>query len=91
MRAIEAPRSLMKMITLHHRRSSNSVPRCARLKRKSGSAGASDEECGLDRVARPCGVEGGKPYSRRERFVDTWLLKRGNWVCVGTDATPVLH
>lgn len=37
------------------------------------------------------GVEGGKSYSRRERFVDTWLLKNGTWVCIGTDATPVLH
>ena len=37
------------------------------------------------------GMENGKSYSRRERFVDTWLLKRGNWVCVGTNATPVLH
>jgi ketosteroid isomerase-like protein len=42
-------------------------------------------------VMRVKGEEGGKPYSRRERFVDTWLFKRGNWVCVGTDATPVLH
>ncbi len=42
-------------------------------------------------VMRVKGVEGGKPYTRRERFVDTWLLKRGNWVCIGTDATPVLH
>jgi ketosteroid isomerase-like protein len=42
-------------------------------------------------VMRVKGVEGGKPYTRRERFVDTWLLKRGNWVCVGTNATPVLH
>jgi ketosteroid isomerase-like protein len=37
------------------------------------------------------GVEAGKRYSRRERFVDTWLRKGDNWVCVGTDATPVLH
>ncbi len=37
------------------------------------------------------GVENGKSYNRRERFVDTWILKHGNWVCVGTDATPVLH
>jgi hypothetical protein len=37
------------------------------------------------------GVEGGKAYTRHERFVDTWLLKHGNWVCVGTGATPVLH
>ena len=42
-------------------------------------------------VMRVKGTENGKTYSRRERFVDTWLLKRGNWVCVGTDATPVLR
>ena len=42
-------------------------------------------------VMRVKGVEAGKPYTRRERFVDTWLLKKGSWVCVGTDATPVLH
>src|SRR5579863_9097073 len=42
-------------------------------------------------VMRVKGVEGGKSYTRRERFVDTRLLKRGNWVCIGTDATPVLH
>ena len=42
-------------------------------------------------VMRVKGVENGKAYTRRERFVDTWLLKGGNWVCVGTDATPVLH
>jgi ketosteroid isomerase-like protein len=42
-------------------------------------------------VFRATGVEGGKPYVRRERFVDTWIYRRGNWVCVATDATPVLH
>jgi|SRR5579859_1334038 len=42
-------------------------------------------------VMRVKGTENGKPYTRRERFVDTWVLKGGNWVCVGTDATPVLH
>ena len=42
-------------------------------------------------VMRVKGVEGGKAYTRRERFVDTWLLKHGSWVCIGTDATPVLH
>ena len=42
-------------------------------------------------VMRVKGVENGKPYTRRERFVDTWVYRRGNWVCVGTDATPVLH
>jgi ketosteroid isomerase-like protein len=42
-------------------------------------------------VMRVKGVEGGKSYNRRERFVDTWLFKHGTWVCVGTDATPVVH
>jgi ketosteroid isomerase-like protein len=42
-------------------------------------------------VMRVKGVENGKSYMRRERFVDTWVLKGDTWVCVGTDATPVLH
>ena len=43
-------------------------------------------------VMRVKGVEHGKAYSRQERFVDTWLNKGGNnWVCIATDATPVLH
>ena len=42
-------------------------------------------------VMRVKGVEGGKAYTRRERFVDTWVSRGGTWVCVGTDATPVLH
>jgi len=42
-------------------------------------------------VMRVKGVEGGKPYVRREQFVDTWVNKDGKWVCVATDATPVTH
>lgn len=42
-------------------------------------------------VMRVKGTENGKPYTRRERFIDTWVYKAGNWVCIGTDATPVLH
>ena len=42
-------------------------------------------------VFRAKGVEAGKPYVRRERFVDTWIYKGGNWVCVATNATPVLQ
>ncbi len=42
-------------------------------------------------VMRVKGVENGKAYTRRERFVDTWLQKQGSWVCIGTNATPVLH
>jgi ketosteroid isomerase-like protein len=37
------------------------------------------------------GVDGGKRYVRRERFVDTWLRKGDNWACVATNATPILH
>jgi ketosteroid isomerase-like protein len=42
-------------------------------------------------VFRAKGVEAGKSYVRRERFVDTWIYNGGNWVCVATNATPVLH
>jgi ketosteroid isomerase-like protein len=42
-------------------------------------------------VFRAKGVEGGKPYVRRERFVDTWIRKGDKWVCVATNATPVSH
>ena len=42
-------------------------------------------------VFRAKGVEAGKPYVRRERFVDTWIYKDGNWVCIATNATPVLY
>jgi len=42
-------------------------------------------------VFRAKGVEGGKRYVRRERFVDTWLFNAGKWLCVATNATPVLH
>ena len=42
-------------------------------------------------VFRAKGVEKGKSYVRRERFVDTWIFRNGKWVCVATNATPVLH
>ena len=42
-------------------------------------------------VFRAKGVERGKHYDRRERFVDTWINKNGHWVCVASNATPVLH
>jgi ketosteroid isomerase-like protein len=42
-------------------------------------------------VFRAKGVEGGKSYVRRGRFVDTWVYAGGKWVCVATNATPVLH
>jgi ketosteroid isomerase-like protein len=42
-------------------------------------------------VFREKGVENGKPYLRRNRFVDTWVNKNGSWVCVAASAIPVLH
>lgn len=42
-------------------------------------------------VMRVKGMENGKPYTRREQFVDTWLFKAGKWVCIATDATPIVH
>jgi ketosteroid isomerase-like protein len=42
-------------------------------------------------VLKVKGVENGKQYTRREQFVDTWVNKGGKWVCVATDATPVLR
>src|ERR1700732_4089701 len=42
-------------------------------------------------VFRAKGVESGKPYAPRERFVDTWIDKAGKWSCIATNATPVLH
>ena len=37
------------------------------------------------------GSHGGKPYVRHERFVDTWILKNGRWICIATNATPMTH
>jgi ketosteroid isomerase-like protein len=42
-------------------------------------------------IFRAKGVEGGKSYVRRERFIDTWVFKDGRWVCVATDATPIVR
>ena len=37
------------------------------------------------------GMEKGKPYVKRGRFIDTWVYKNGVWVCVGSQATPISH
>jgi ketosteroid isomerase-like protein len=42
-------------------------------------------------VFRAKGVEGGKSYLRRERFVDTWIYQDGRWRCAAASATTVLH
>lgn len=42
-------------------------------------------------IFRAKGLAGGKSYIRRERFIDTWIYQGGRWICVATDATPILH
>jgi ketosteroid isomerase-like protein len=42
-------------------------------------------------VFRAKRVKGRKSYVRRERFIDTWIYQDGHWICVATDATPILH
>jgi len=38
-------------------------------------------------VFRVKGMEKGKAYMHRERFVDTWIKINGNWQCVATTST----
>jgi ketosteroid isomerase-like protein len=35
------------------------------------------------------GVEHGKPYAQRERFVDTWLYRNGQWVSIAGLVTRI--
>jgi|ERR1700722_5184319 len=35
------------------------------------------------------GVERGKPFVRRDRFVDTWCYRHGSWISIASLATPV--
>jgi ketosteroid isomerase-like protein len=36
-------------------------------------------------------TKAGKSVTHRERFIDTWINKEGKWVCIATNATPMLH
>jgi ketosteroid isomerase-like protein len=77
----------------------------ASIKKTNSSSGSQDQQVAPESISvhlygntaiatgvfRAKGVQGGKPYVRRERFVDTWVNKGGTWVCVATNATPVLH
>lgn len=40
-------------------------------------------------VFRVKGTEKGKPYVRRERFVDTWVKASNTWQCVASTATLI--
>jgi|GEM_PF-1193314 len=33
------------------------------------------------------GVKSGKPFALRARFIDTWTLKNGKWMCIAATAT----
>ncbi len=38
---------------------------------------------------RVSGTSRGKPFRREGRFIDTWVLKNGSWMCVAAQATPL--
>jgi ketosteroid isomerase-like protein len=40
-------------------------------------------------IFRIKGVEKGKPYVHRERFIDTWIKQNQTWQCVGSSATLI--
>jgi ketosteroid isomerase-like protein len=40
-------------------------------------------------IFRVKGTDKGKPYSHRERFVDTWIKTNGAWQCVATTSTLI--
>ena len=42
-------------------------------------------------IYRVKGTEKGKPYLRRERFIDTWVSRDAAWVCVGSQVTLIAH
>jgi ketosteroid isomerase-like protein len=40
-------------------------------------------------IFRVKGMEKGKAYVHRERFVDTWIKSKGTWQCVATTGTLI--
>ena len=40
-------------------------------------------------IFRVKGIEKGKPYVRRERFIDTWIKTNGAWQCVATTSVLI--
>jgi ketosteroid isomerase-like protein len=42
-------------------------------------------------VYRQKGVENGKTFVRRNRFIDTWIRSGNSWECVAASATPILR
>jgi ketosteroid isomerase-like protein len=40
-------------------------------------------------IFRIKGIEKGKPYVHRERFIDTWIKQNQTWQCVASSATLI--
>ena len=40
-------------------------------------------------IFRMKGMEGGKPYLRRGRFIDVWMYKNGSWVAISSQGTLI--
>jgi len=40
---------------------------------------------------REQGSENGKPFVHHGRFIDVWVEKDGQWFCVASHETPILH
>jgi ketosteroid isomerase-like protein len=42
-------------------------------------------------IYRDKGIEKGKAFLRRGRFMDTWINQSGTWQCVASQSTLILH
>ena len=42
-------------------------------------------------IYRVKGLEKGQQYSRRERFIDTWVRRSDGWICVASQVTLIGH
>lgn len=42
-------------------------------------------------IYRDKGMEKGKPFSRRGRFINVWLSRNGKWECIASQSTLVAH
>ena len=40
---------------------------------------------------REQGSENGKPFVHHGRFIDVWVEKDGQWFCVASHETPIMH
>ena len=40
-------------------------------------------------IFRINGVDKGKPYVHRERFIDTWIMQNQSWQCVASQSTLI--